>query len=191
MKTYTYAVDETKSHLGGNFIEGDPATFSAKAWKYIIDKFYVKSVLDVGSGRGYAAKWFHDNGLTVTAIDGLLDNVNNAIYPTVEVDLTIKSFIKEVDFVNCVEVVEHIEEKYISNLLDTLCCGKILLMTHAVPGQPGWHHVNCQESDYWIKHLASRNFKLLNDESKIIQKLAREDGAKHIFRNGMIFKNEQ
>ncbi len=190
MKTYTYAVDEAKLHLGGNFIEGDPATFSSKAWKYIIEKFAVKTVLDVGSGRGYAAKWFSETGLEVTAIDGLTDNVNNAIYPTIEIDLTVKPFIKEVDFVNCVEVVEHIEEKYISNLLDTLCSGKLILMTHAVPGQPGWHHVNCQESEYWIKHLESRNYKFLREESKIIQRLAKEDGAKHISRNGMIFKHE-
>jgi SAM-dependent methyltransferase len=189
-KKYEYVIDDNKQHLGGNFAEGDPATFSAAAWNYIIKKFNIKSVLDVGSGRGYAGKWFLDQGLEVTAIEGLSDNVLNAIIPTIEHDLTISSFKKNVDFVNCVEVVEHIEEKYLDNLLDTLCCGKYVLITHAVPGQPGWHHVNCQPSEYWISHFKKRNFILMDNESTEIRNLALSDGGLHIARNGMIFKHD-
>jgi len=189
-KKYTYAIDEKNLHLGGNFIEGDPATFSPSAWKYLIDKFGLSSVLDVGSGRGYAGKWFLDQGLSVVAIDGLVDNVSNSIIPAIEHDLTNSPFLVTTDFVNCVEVVEHIEEEFLDNLLTTLCSGRILLMTHAVPGQDGWHHVNCQHSEYWISHLKSRNFTLLEDDSKHIQQLAEQDGAAHIARNGLVFKNE-
>lgn len=187
-KRYTYAIDDNNLHLGGNFVEGDPATFSPTAWKYIIDKFNVKNVLDVGSGRGYASKWFLDQGLTVTAIDGLDDNINNSIIPAIKHDLITGPFICKTDFVNCIEVVEHIEEKYLDNLLTTLCNGSLLLMTHAVPGQDGWHHVNCQESHYWIDHLKQRNFILLEDDSKKIQELADQDGAAHIARNGLLFQ---
>ena len=63
-------------------------------------------------------------------------------------------------------------------------------MTHAVPGQPGYHHVNCQPSEYWINHLANRGFTVLREESKQIQRLAKADRAKHIGRNGMIFRND-
>lgn len=191
MANNNYAIDDTKPHLGGNFIEGDPATFCPSAWEYIIKQYKVKNVLDVGSGRGFAADWFHKNGQTVTAIDGLKENVDNSIVPAVLHDLTISPFLlQNVDFVNCIEVVEHIEEQYLDNLLDTLCNGKILLMTHAVPGQEGWHHVNCQESSYWIEHLKNRNFIVDVAQSRYIQKLAKSDGAKHVARNGMIFKHE-
>jgi SAM-dependent methyltransferase len=189
-KKYEYVIDDTKQHLGGNFAEGDPATFSANAWKFIIDQFNIKTILDVGSGRGHAAKWFTDQGLQVTAIEGLHDNVVNAIVPTIEHDLTISPFVGKVDFVNCIEVVEHIEEKYIENLMDTLCSGTYVLITHAVPGQKGWHHVNCQPSEYWISHFKRKNFKLLEEESSKIRELALSDGGLHIARNGMIFKNE-
>ena len=187
-KKYTYAVDENNSHLGGNFIEGDPATFCPSAWKYIIDTFKVSRVTDVGSGRGYAAKWFLDYGMSVLAIEGLEDNVVNAIVPTTKHDLTTGSFVADTDFVNCIEVVEHIEETFMSNLLDTLCSGQLLLMTHAVPGQDGWHHVNCQESKYWIEKFSSRGFVLLEDESQKIRDLALLDNALHVSRNGMLFK---
>jgi uncharacterized protein (DUF1330 family) len=63
-------------------------------------------------------------------------------------------------------------------------------MTHAVPGQKGWHHVNCQPSEYWINHLSSRGYELLEDDSKTIQKLSASDGGKHIARNGMVFKRK-
>jgi SAM-dependent methyltransferase len=190
-KTYTYAIDNTAPHLGGNFIEGDPATFCPSAWEYIIDKYRVKKTLDVGSGRGFAAKWFVDRSIECVAIDGLQENVDNSIVPAVLHDLTNSSYLDtNIDFVNCVEVVEHIEEKYLEYLLDTLCSGKILLMTHAVPGQEGWHHVNCQESDYWINHLKRKGFILDVEDSKNIQWLAKKDGAKHVARNGMIFKHD-
>jgi cyclopropane fatty-acyl-phospholipid synthase-like methyltransferase len=182
-----YVVDESKPHLGGNFAGGDPATWCPSAWDYVVKKYNVKSVMDVGSGRGYAAQWFSNQGLTVTAIEGLKENVDNAIVSTSLHDLTEGAFVNPVDFVNCIEVVEHIEEKFLDNLLTTLCQGKYLLMTHAVPGQRGWHHVNCQPSEYWIKHLDARGFSLSVEDTAEIQKLAAQDGGKHIARNGMIF----
>jgi hypothetical protein len=185
-----YAIDPTKKHLGGNYIGGDPATFCPTVWDYIIKKYSIQSVLDVGSGRGYAAKWFSDQGLQVTAIEGLHDNVVNALHPTIEHDLTIEPFIKNTNLINCIEVVEHIEEQYLDNLLGTLCAGDYLFITHAIPGQDGWHHVNCQPQEYWINHLQSRNFKFCEEETMILRKLAKQDKAKHISRHGLFFKNE-
>jgi hypothetical protein len=182
-----YVVDENKPHLGGNFAGGDPATWCPSAWDYIISNFAIKSVLDVGSGRGYAAKWFSEKGLDSQAIEGLEDNVVSAVHPTILHDLTKGSFITNVDFVNCIEVVEHIEEAYLDNLLTTLCQGRYLLMTHAVPGQKGWHHVNCQPTEYWVNHLKKRGFELLAEDSSVIQGLAAKDGGKHIARNGLLF----
>jgi len=185
-----YVIDETKPHLGGNFADGDAATWCPSAWKYIIDKFPIKKVMDVGSGAGHAANWFLENNMDVVAIEGLQKNIDIALVPTILHDLTEGPYLSPVDFVNCIEVVEHIEEKFLDNLLTTLCQGNYLLMTHAVPKQKGWHHVNCQPSEYWINHLASRNFKLLEKDSEEIRKLAAADGGKHIARNGMLFEKQ-
>ena len=185
-----YAIDENKPHLGGNFPNGDPATWCPSAWKFLIDKYQIKTATDVGSGRGWAAKWLQEQGIDTTAIEGLKENVDTAVHPTILLDLTEGYYEKPVDFVNCIEVVEHIEEKYIDNLLTTMCQGKYILMTHAVPGQKGWHHVNCQPSEYWIGHLDRRGYELLIDDTNIVQDLAKKDGGKHISRNGMVFRRK-
>lgn len=182
-----YVVDESKPHLGGNFADGDPACWCPRSWKYIFNKYDIKTAMDIGSGCGHAAKFFSDQGVETTAIEGLKENVDTAIYPTQLHDLTTGSYTQPVDFTNCIEVVEHIEEKFIDNLMTTLCQGKYVLITHAVPKQKGWHHVNCQPSEYWIEHFNKRGYRLLEEDSKIIRQLAEEDGGKHIARNGMLF----
>ena len=186
-KKYTEALDPHKPHLGGNFIEVNPSTYCPAVWLYIIKKYSIQSVMDVGSGRGHAAKWFSDQGIKTIAVDGLQDNIINAVYPTVLCDLTESSYTEAVDLVNCIEVVEHIEEKYINNLLDTICSGRCLFMTHGLPGQEGHHHVNCQPTEYWLKHLADRGFKELSDDSKELQRIASSTKAHHIKDTGMLF----
>jgi hypothetical protein len=186
-KKYTEALDPHKPHLGGNFIEVNPSTYCPAVWLYIIKKYSIQSVMDVGSGRGHAAKWFSDQGIKTIAVDGLQDNIVNAVYPTVLCDLTESSYNEAVDLVNCIEVVEHIEEKYINNLLDTICSGRYLFMTHGLPGQEGHHHVNCQPTEYWLKHLADRGFKELSDDSKELQRIASSTKAHHIKDTGMLF----
>ena len=185
---YTEALDPNKPHLGGNFIELNPSTHCPNAWNYVINKYNIKSVLDVGSGSGYAAQWFSEQGVITTAIDGLEYNVQNAVYPTQQVDLTERPFCIGVDLVNCIEVVEHIEEKYLDNLLTTLCCGKFLMMTHGLPGQEGHHHVNCQPKEYWIDRLQARGFKEIVDDSNRLKSLAKK--AHHIKDSVMLFRKE-
>lgn len=41
-------VSQEAPHLGGNIAEGDPFTFAPKVWDYLIKRFAVRSVLDLG-----------------------------------------------------------------------------------------------------------------------------------------------
>lgn len=174
-------------HLGGNIAEGDPFTYSPSVWKYLIHRFSLTSVLDVGSGLGYSSDWFFRYGLKTIAIDGLKENVEMAKYPTILCDLT-KGIVKTtVDLTHCQEVVEHIEEKYIDNLMNTLCCGKVVLITHALPNQSGHHHVNCQPSNYWIEKFKIYGYKLLIEDTKRVKELARKDNAIYLMASGMVF----
>ena len=184
-KKIDYVVDTNKPHLGGNFACLNPATHCPPAWDYVIKKYTVQSVLDVGSGQGHAPQWFASQGLETYAIEGLAENVANAIFPTELVDLTERAYTRPVDMVNCVEVVEHIEERYLDNLLTTICSGRLLFMTHAVPGQKGYHHVNCQPTIYWEQHLAARGFHPSHSDTAEIQRLAVD--SKHIRETGMLF----
>ena len=185
-------LDNQYPHLGGNNVELNRHTFCPESWNYVIEKYKIKSVMDVGSGYGHASKWFSEQGMESIAIEGLQKNVDNAIFPTVKVDLTEQSYIASVDMVNCIEVVEHVEEKFISNLLDTLCCGKYIFMTHGTPGQRGHHHVNCQWQDYWIEHIENRGFEYSEEDSLNIRKLStgtkfNNENGKHINESGLFF----
>lgn len=177
------------SHLGGNILEGDPLTFAPNVWDYVISRFGIKSVLDIGSGVGYSANYFFNKGMKVVAIDGLPENTQNAIYPTVEFDLT-KGIVKcRVDLVHCQEVVEHINEEYLDNVLRSLTAGKFILLTNALPGQGGFHHVNEQQTEYWIKHLERYNCHLLHEDTRRIRAIALAEGAKYLADTATIFVN--
>lgn len=146
-----YVVDPTNPHLGGNIRGGDLSTFAPDVWDWVVKRFCVRSVLDVGSGEGHAADYFSRLGCRVIAVDGLSENVARAHYPTVKHDFSFGAFTTSpVDLVHCQEFVEHIDGRFLDYILETFSVGRVLLMTHATPGQNGYHHVNLQPPDYWI-----------------------------------------
>jgi SAM-dependent methyltransferase len=181
--------DTESPHLGGSIKGGDPFTWSPRAWDYLISRFGITSVMDVGSGPGNAALYFFRKGLQVLAVEGHLPSIETSLYPAIAVDLTKTAVKTRVDLVHCVEVVEHIEEEHLSNILDTLFTGRIIVMTHAVPGQVGYHHVNCQPPEYWISKLAERNGALLEEDTARVRALADQDGAIYLRQTGMVFAN--
>ena len=186
---YQNAADQQNPHVGGNLVEGDPSTYSPLVWRYTIERFGIGSVLDLGSGRGYSAEFFHRAGLRVAAVDGLEENCLRAVYPTVHHDITVSPIKTRVDLVHCQEVVEHIDAAYLDNLLASLACGKFILMTNALPGQGGHHHVNEQPTEYWIDHLRSRNCHVLENDTAKIRALARQDGAVYLERSALLLAN--
>jgi len=145
--------------------------------------------MDLGSGCGNASFFFHKEGLQVLAVDGLRTNVNASLYPAIMLDLTCSATHTKVDLVHCQEVVEHIEEKFLDNVLTSLTTGKFILMTHAVPGQGGYHHVNEQPPAYWIDHLKRVGCDLLLEDTLRVRKLAELDGARYLANTGLLFCN--
>lgn len=184
-------LSNNEQHLGGNIAEGDPYTYAPSVWQYLYQRFAIRSVLDLGSGMGHAAKYFHDLGAEVLAVDGMKENCIRAVYPTIHLDLTQNSVTTCVDLVHCQEVVEHIEEKYLDNLLASLTCGRFIVMTNALPGQGGHHHVNEQSTEYWIEHLKRYNCEVLIEDSNRVRKLASEDGATYLALTGLVLVNKQ
>ncbi len=181
--------DTATPHLGGSIAGGDPLTYAPSVWDYCIDRFGLRSVLDLGSGSGNAAVYFHRRGMAVVAVEGFRASVMTSLYPAVLLDLTKGPVITNVDFVHCQEVVEHIEERFVENLLTSLTAGKFILITHAVPGQAGHHHVNLQLAAYWVEHLARHNCTLLAQDTRRIRELAKKDGACFLADTGMVFAN--
>lgn len=180
-------IDPTRPDLGGNLRHGDASTFCPVVWKFLIERFAIRSILDVGCGEGYAVAHFHKLGVFAHGIDGLLLNVERSVIPIALHDILAGPYIMPVDMVWSCEVAEHIDERHIQNYLKTLCNGKIIAMTHALPGQTGHNHVNCQPREYWIEHMKHHGYSLSVDMDKITKISEKEHYYTYFRHSGLVF----
>lgn len=172
-----------EGHVGGFIIEKDPATYTPNLWKYICEKFDIKTVLDVGCGMGHAIKEFNKHCEEVVGVDGSKYVVDNS--PLTEQifyhDFSIGTLETEDRYDLCwsCEFVEHVEEKYRDNFLEVFSYAKYLAITYAEPGQPGHHHVNCQPKEYWIEHLKRYGFEYDEEITQELREIAYKDALEY------------
>ena len=179
-----YVTSLQRPHLGGNIDGGDPRTYYPSMWAWLVNHFRIRSVYDVGCGQGHALACFQQLGCQITGLDGLPQQWVPTGGSFLVHDLTAGPMILPgVDLVWCCEVVEHVAADHLDSLLDTITCGRVLAMTHAVPEQGGWHHVNCQTADYWMRHIEARGMVLDTAATFHSRKLA----AGYWAETGMIF----
>lgn len=179
--------DDSQPHLGGNILEGDHATWEPELWEWLISKFAVETVLDVGCGSGFSTQWFRKAGVAAIGLDGLVENIARTGSPALLWDLTQDQFPSfSMDLVWCCEVVEHVDSQYLSYLLGALSVGRVIAMTHAGIGQGGFHHVNCQPSAYWIHAVEAAGHRYLEKETAEGRALC--DPSHHFAKRGLIFE---
>lgn len=165
-----------EGHLGGYIPGGDPATWYPTLWRALVREMGVNTVLDIGCGDGVALAQFLNFGATVAiGVDGM--EVDNPLifqhdFTTGPWERTSK---RRFNLVWCCEFVEHVEQRYIPNYLEAFKLGDMVLMTHAIPGQPGYHHVNCQTADYWTGVMAAAGFSLSDKLTALTRSLALQD----------------
>ena len=179
-------------HLGGCISGGDSNTFSSVLWDYIIDKYNVKSMVDIGCGEGYSTLYFHNKGVNVLGVDGFQPALDNFQVPGKSrlVDYQESSALSDFEsFDLCwsCEFVEHVYEEYSHNFLKDFTRAKYLAVTHAVPGQPGYHHVNCREESYWVERIESLGFKLDREETDKMRGLTAD--GNYFGKTGLFFVN--
>lgn len=189
-----YYIDPEQPHLGGYILGGDAATHYPELWEWLARDYGVQSMIDVGCGEGGAVNYFGRMGVGVIGIDG----VDQGGPPFVCHDYTKGPWPTQVrgtrnegatDLIWSCEFVEHVHEMYLPNFLETFLMGKLVLMTHAEPDQPGHHHVNCQTADYWIGAMAAYGFRLnaeLTAETRALA-LLNENLINHFARSGLAF----
>jgi len=109
-----------KPHLGG-WTEYDPMGVSNHTWDYMMGVLGVRSVLDIGCGRGISANYFHNSGARVKCIEGSMDAIEHSFLPSrdliVNHDFTRGPYWPDETYDACwsVEVLEHISRQYTSN----------------------------------------------------------------------------
>lgn len=90
---------------------------------------------------------------------------------------------KKYEWVMSLEVAEHVPKKYEANFVENLirhaCKG--IILSWAVPGQPGHHHVNCKPMSYVKKLFESRGFISNSTAHNILRTHSRLHQYKHAF----------
>lgn len=172
-------------HLGGHL---NKTHVDEGNLNWLIENFKIKSLLDVGCGPGGMVELAHKKGLKSLGVDGdyTLKRFDNNFfvihdYTTGPLDLN-----EKYDLCWSVEFVEHVEEKYIDNYMQTIKNAELVVITHAPPGWPGHHHVNCQTADYWINVFKNYNFKYNSDLTNTLREKSTMK-KQFIQRNGLFF----
>lgn len=158
------------------------------ALRYIQKLYDIKTMLDVGCGPGGQLRVAKELGIEATGVDGDARVVaENDDVTIIEHDFTERPFVgRNYDLIWSVEFVEHVLEKYVPNILSAFMMGKYIFMTHAPPGKGGNHHVNCQDSSYWIKLIEDIGYcysEEITNEIKAASTMERE----FVKQNGLFF----
>jgi len=157
--------------------------------KYLTKILTIKSLIDVGCGPGWQVTEAHKLGIEAIGIDGdstlkMYDDKHFFLH-----DYTTGSFpVKDYDLGWSVEFLEHVYEKYIPNIFSTLRSCKVVCCSHAVPGQKGRHHVNCQTTEYWVDVFHHYGFTYDAIISSEIKKLA---DSRWLKNTGLFFINRK
>lgn len=177
--TRTFAERQLPPHLGGHFGNSNVDTATLD---YLISRFAITTMLDVGCGPGGQIEAALARGVAAFGIDGdphmrtariWTHDYTSGPWPTAGWDL-----------IWSVEFVEHVEAKYQENYLVTFDGGKVLFLTAAPPGFPGWHHVNCQPQSYWLKVLTKRGWTRDHEATEWVRA---HGGHPFSTRQGLVF----
>jgi SAM-dependent methyltransferase len=140
----------------------DPLTFLPDVWQYLIDKYEITSVLDVGAGPGWSTKWFADRGIYTLGVEGWQDALEKSQCRgnIVAHDYSAGSYVPSMllDLAWCAGFVEQIEEDYIPHFMASFRSCRHVCLTHAEAGEEGYHYVNCQPTEYWIDKMSEYGF---------------------------------
>eukprot|EP00550_Attheya_septentrionalis_P007347 CAMPEP_0198292914 /NCGR_PEP_ID=MMETSP1449-20131203/14726_1 /TAXON_ID=420275 /ORGANISM="Attheya septentrionalis, Strain CCMP2084" /LENGTH=318 /DNA_ID=CAMNT_0043992273 /DNA_START=183 /DNA_END=1139 /DNA_ORIENTATION=- len=173
-----------KKHLGG-FTALDLDGVSPSVWRHMIEYFGVKSLVDVGCGKGVSTSFFATHGVDVTCVEGSHDAVSQTLLPDPENQVVEHDFSRgpwwpshTVDAVWSVEFTEHVGRNFQQNYLPIFHKAAFIFVTHSTWG--GWHHVEVHEDPWWRARFESQGFVYSDDLTQMVRTLAREESSKHI-----------
>lgn len=200
------------SHLGGHENE---THIDEGALKYLIDKFGIKTMIDVGCGPGGMVAKAREMGLDAYGVDGDFEVERD---PEVAKYITIRDYSKRAvsviealanapindhesspyanvewsgrDLAWSVEFLEHVDAEYIYNFMGTFRDCKYVICTHALPGQPGHHHVNCREAPYWVDIFTAFGFEIDVETTNEVRN-ASTMAERYMRQQSLFFRNKR
>jgi Methyltransferase domain len=123
----------------------------------ILEMTKAKTLLDVGCGTGTWLKSALELGISdIFGVDGVRINPEELLIPVsifkVQDFTQTWRLDRKYDLALCLEVAEHLDERFAPTLIDSLVShADTIVFSAACPGQEGQHHVNGQWPGYWQK----------------------------------------
>ena len=183
---------EDRAPSGLDIQNGDPATWYPELWLWFMSSLNVRSVIDVGCAEGVCPSFFLAYGCDVRGVDGSRLAKSQSRMPEFHDvhDFEDGPYVppSRYDLVWCCEFVEHVDERYVDNFMETFKSSRrFVALCHAFPGQPGWHHVNCQWAEYWIERVEAIGYRY----RPVLTQYARESApVGHFANRGLVFEKE-
>lgn len=172
--TGIWSSEEAFNHLHSSNLGANISNFLTKNNK----------VIDFGCGNGYYLSILKEEGFDVEGYDGYIPTTpyfkGNQLDLSKPIDLGYKGQILSF------EVGEHIPEEYESIFLDNLVRNSngTIIMSWAIPNQPGLGHVNCKSNEYIKEQMANRGFKYYDHSSKYLRSIVEDEVS--YFRNTLM-----
>mmetsp|Transcript_27348 Transcript_27348/g.41384 ORF Transcript_27348/g.41384 Transcript_27348/m.41384 type:complete len:420 (-) Transcript_27348:51-1310(-) len=186
-KTVTYGGKGDGKHLGG-FTNIDLHGISPAVWKFMVEQWYVRSVLDVGCGRGISTSWFATHGLRTQCVEGSHDAIEQSMVPDnknnnnilVEHDFSRGPWWpgETFDVVWSVEFLEHVNLQFQFNYVSAFRKAGILMVTSSFVG--GWHHVEVHETDWWVQKYEAYGFRYSEKLTNAVRRVASEERSANL-----------
>jgi len=131
------------AHLGG-FVAKDPKGISNNTFNFLMGGLAVKSIIDVGCGKGVSTNHFHRQGARVLCVEGSHRAVSHTVLPAdrvVEHDFALGPWWPEETFDAAwsVEFVEHVGRQHIANYMPIFHKSALIFISGS--GFGGSHHV--------------------------------------------------
>lgn len=199
-----FTLADSHGLIGADFIyqgyyyrkrRSDPHRSEANEIAVTFDQeFDPDSVIDFGCAIGAYLEPFHEAGCTVKGIEGNRDAFKYAVVPTEHLEYHDLRRPYEAerayDLVMSIEVAEHIPERFADTFVDTLVnAGETVVMTAAIEGQGGQHHVNEQPRSYWKGKFAERGLVYDGEAVERIRHRLDVDTFAHVPENLFVFRN--
>lgn len=184
-------------HLGG-FTSDDREGQSPALWTWMMKNLIVKSVVDVGCGRGISTKWFQDHGAKVLCVEGSSDAVSQSLLKKEDIvqhDFSRGPWWPEetYDVAWAVEFVEHVGRQYMHNYLPIFKRAALIFVTHSYWG--GWHHVEVHGDYWWRARMEMQGFVFSPELTTFAHEMAqisiKTHKASHLMYSLQVFINPE
>lgn len=178
---YRHDVDENQAASAGGFAEA------------LLECFSPRTLIDIGCGNGIYLRELNKRNVQVVGCDGSSHGVLLCPPEVFVFQFNLKEVLavnRRFDLCLCLEVAEHIPNRYSQNLVETCCRASDLVVFSAAPvGQGGTDHINEQPAEYWENLFAQAGFrKSHGDTAKLREKFNHRNVVHWLRENTSVYR---